>query len=384
MTNKLSRNILRKSFYFLFLFLCIAVTDKIYSKFEKFSFKDCTLILQKWMPCAFKASAIPGLIYEMAPGLKMTAQAIDVETNSMGIRDKEYSIKKPPNTFRIIILGDSVAYGLNLAYKDVFSTILENKLNDNKNGLKVEIINAAVPGYNTMQEYIAFINKWHVLNSDLVLVCFCWNDMTPAFVQMESRKGVIYAHLEHKLSQDKNLIKNITPEEMLSISMPNILYMPPLLHRQLIIHSSIYRTAAVKLYDFLSLRNKYKYPPQAYLNLVEHQTEYAAKSIKAYCTEHSIDLIFVLFPLLYDVIPQNAIDYVGKAKEMLANNSIKYVELKPYYKSQIDNLFKLSLDPKTSDNCHLNILGHKMTADALYDFLSSYLEDRYKGENVNN
>lgn len=359
--------------YILFIFFCLFIADKIYSKFEKNNFKNTTLIVQRWRSFAFKESKIPGLIYEMVPNTR--DKDLFIDTNSMGIRGREYKVPKPKNTFRILILGDSVAYGIDLAYSKVFSDILEKKLNAASNNTIIEIINTSVPGYNTMQEYIAFINKWQQYKPDLVLVCFCWNDNSPAFIQLEGQKGFIYSHLKHKPLEGL-CFKNITPQEMLSMSMPNIFYMPIFLHRQLMANSSMYRAITIGTYDYLALKYKYRYPPYGYLNLINDQTEYAVRNLKAYCGENSVDLIFLLFPLLYDVVPQDIPDNITRAKIILENNSIDYFELKPYYKSHSDSLVKLALRPIPSDYYHLNALGHKLTADALFDYLNKYLENR--------
>lgn len=360
-------------FYILYLVLGLAIVDKIYARYEKFPFQNSTLILQKWQPVAFRLSDIPGLIFEMVPNLKIRDKYI--ETNSMGIRAKEYKIPKPQDTFRILVLGDSITYGLALDQEKVFSLLLEDKLNSAKKDITYEVINASVPGYNTMQEYIAFINKYYIYEPDLVLVGFSSNDNSPAYVQEEDSRGAIYVYLKHKLDESNNLFENITPYEMLSISMPNIFHLPVSLHRRMMLFSSIYRTITMKLYDFLSTKNPYKYPSQAYFNIVKAQIEYAVKQLKIYCQDYGIDLIFLLFPELYDGYSYN--DSLSDAKKKLfENNSITYIDLLPYYLTKVDSLSKIRLAPK--DYCHQGDLGHQLTAEALYNYLVEYLSNKHK------
>lgn len=372
---KLFKNIFFIGLYSIFLFLCLVVTDQVYARYEKFPFQNCLLILQRWKPFAFKTSDIPGLIYEMVPNVKKMG------TNSMGIRDKEYQIPKPLNTFRILILGDSVAYGSQLEQEEVFSTLLRDKLNNHENNITYEVINAYVAGYNTMQEYIAFVNKCYIYKPDLVLVGFCHNDITPAFVQEADQHGIIYSYLRHKKSENGQFFENITPYEMLSISMPNIFHLPSFLHRRLMLSSSLYRGMMIRIYDSLTIKNPYKYPPGGYFNIVKDQTEYAIKNLKNYCRDYSIDLIFVLFPHLTDKypIPEARIyDFIGQAKKILEGNSINYIDLRPYYQSRVDTLSKLRFSLRQDDTTHLNTLVHKLTAAALYDYLVEYLKDKHK------
>ena len=52
------------------------------------------------------------------------------ETNSHGMRDREYSPEKPPNTFRIAVVGDSFTMGSGVAIEDVFHSRIESRQSD--------------------------------------------------------------------------------------------------------------------------------------------------------------------------------------------------------------------------------------------------------------
>ena len=73
--------------------------------------------------------------------------------NSDGLRDKEYSLEKPPDTFRMAMLGGSNECGYGVEKENIFETIVENKLDSiyapqQKN---VEIINFAGLGNMLLQ-----------------------------------------------------------------------------------------------------------------------------------------------------------------------------------------------------------------------------------------
>ena len=116
------------------------------------------------------------LDYSMTPDFKgrFTRQefSADVSTNSFGLRDVQYSEKKP-NDYRILALGDSFtwgAYGTEL--NQTFAKILEKKLNERHGKLNYQVINAGVPGYGTDQELAYLENKGSELKPDLVLLNF--------------------------------------------------------------------------------------------------------------------------------------------------------------------------------------------------------------------
>src|SRR5688572_21179795 len=65
------------------------------------------------------------LIYELKPSFSGKDGQIQIRTNSWGMRDKEYTLTKPRNTYRVAIIGDSVAFGYGLPLHLVFSERLE-------------------------------------------------------------------------------------------------------------------------------------------------------------------------------------------------------------------------------------------------------------------
>ncbi|MBM3811921.1 MAG: hypothetical protein FJW20_09830 [Acidimicrobiia bacterium] len=100
--------------------------------------------------------------------------------NSHGFRDRERTIQKPSGTYRIAVLGDSIAEGRGVALEDVFTAVLERKLNDCPayRGRKVEVLNFGVPGYGTAQELLQFRHTAAAYSPDLVILQFyAGNDM---------------------------------------------------------------------------------------------------------------------------------------------------------------------------------------------------------------
>ena len=83
-----------------------------------------------------------------------------ISINSDGFRDKEYPLEKSKNTFRIIILGDSVTSGFGVENNESYPEILEAKLNALNNGINYEVLNFGVWGYGTtVRLLIAVVDK---------------------------------------------------------------------------------------------------------------------------------------------------------------------------------------------------------------------------------
>jgi len=95
---------------------------------------------------------------------------VRVEINSHGWRDDEYPYKKPPGTFRILILGDSFVEGFQVPLRDTLAKVLEQKLNKRRRNVKV--INAGFGGVGTDYELLFFRREGFKYAPDLVIVGF--------------------------------------------------------------------------------------------------------------------------------------------------------------------------------------------------------------------
>ena len=101
-----------------------------------------------------------------------------VRVNSAGLRDREHATEKPPNVFRIALLGDSYAEALQVEQEAAFWAVMERRLNEcaSLDGRTVEIINFGVSGYGTAQELITLRERVWQYSPDLVLLAFTTNN----------------------------------------------------------------------------------------------------------------------------------------------------------------------------------------------------------------
>jgi len=114
-----------------------------------------------------------------------------VKINRDGLRDREHSKTKPPNTFRIAILGDSMTEALQVPLERTFWSVLERQLKSCKTlgDRVVEIINFGVSGYGTAQELLIFRDRATAYSPDVtVLAFYAGNDVRNNSKELEPFK----------------------------------------------------------------------------------------------------------------------------------------------------------------------------------------------------
>ena len=117
-----------------------------------------------------------GIVYELKPNVRGQFMGQPVVISSQGLHDFEYSRRKEPGTFRIVGVGDSSLFGWGVPFEDSGLKVLERRLNEKSRGQKFEVMNFAVPGYNTAMEAETFVQRCLEYAPDLVLLNFNTND----------------------------------------------------------------------------------------------------------------------------------------------------------------------------------------------------------------
>jgi lysophospholipase L1-like esterase len=102
---------------------------------------------------------------------------VDYQINEDGWRDRRYSRDKPPGVFRIVVLGDSVAFGYGVAAESTFPFQLEELAAKRTPEARIEVLNLGVGGYNPYNEAALFTDVGVGFQPDLVLIQFCINDL---------------------------------------------------------------------------------------------------------------------------------------------------------------------------------------------------------------
>lgn len=152
------------------LIVCFIAAEILFSLFGVSELKQDTPYRQR--DFVFHHSLVPN----SSAVFKSSEWSISYSINSLGFRDKEYSIPKPENTFSILLLGDSYTEGYGVESNSTFAKQLEVMLNQNGSRLNYEVVNAGVASYSPILEYLLLKDKGLALQPDLVILNFDWSD----------------------------------------------------------------------------------------------------------------------------------------------------------------------------------------------------------------
>jgi len=149
----------------------------------------------------------PQIGHEHRPNRREFLMGVEVTTNSFGLRDDEITLKKPINTYRIIMLGDSITMGWGVAQSQLYPTQLEKMLstpqmNNFPSSTHYEVLNLGVGNYNTVQEVASLRKKGLQFTPDMILLGYFINDAEPiqkAKVSFLIENSYLYAFLASRL-----------------------------------------------------------------------------------------------------------------------------------------------------------------------------------------
>lgn len=130
-----------------------------------------------------RPSANRRIIYELLPGLSVRFMDQPVTTNARGFRDRTIAFEKPARTVRIVGLGDSIMFGWGVREEEGYLRVLGRLLQAKYPANTWEVVNTAVPGYNTVMEVETLKEKGLRHQPDLVVIQYVRNDLSlPNFI----------------------------------------------------------------------------------------------------------------------------------------------------------------------------------------------------------
>ena len=115
------------------------------------------------------------------PGWVESRGDVSYRINKGGLRGPELTFRKPGDEWRLLLLGDSVTFGIGLNEKDCFAWQIQRLAGIQDTGKRLTVINASVVGYSPWQQYDLLDSVGMAFEPDLVVQVFCLNDVGQKF-----------------------------------------------------------------------------------------------------------------------------------------------------------------------------------------------------------
>ncbi|MEE9241107.1 MAG: SGNH/GDSL hydrolase family protein [bacterium] len=127
-----------------------------------------------------------------------------IRINKHGHRGPDYPEKKSPGVFRVLGLGDSFTFGWGVEDGQTFLRVLERRLREA--GRRVEVLNAAVPAWHSIQS-LRYLRKEGVrFRPDLIVMSYFVDDVYDSKIESfrNSEKAKNLRNEETELRRRKN------------------------------------------------------------------------------------------------------------------------------------------------------------------------------------
>lgn len=127
--------------------------------------------------------------YRNQPNLKGRFYGVPVVINSLGLRDRELSIAPDPDEYRVLVMGDSVVFGIGVPFEHSIPYQLERCLAVACSEWRMRTVNMGTVSYNTEQELIQLRTLGMRLKPKLVVLIYTANDVLPKMWIFEKRRA---------------------------------------------------------------------------------------------------------------------------------------------------------------------------------------------------
>lgn len=300
----------------------------------------------------FIPTDIPNLLYVPKPNGYSTVDGVVNQFNADGFRDRTYPRAKAEGVTRIVVLGDSVTYGLGVAADQAYPKVVERSLHE-LSTRRWEVLNFGIPGYATPQELIYYRQAAQWFQPDVILIGYCMNDII-----CSSRELPYIMDLKQQARRRPSFIEKLADHSELAY-MLRYQVLQNQVKNYIRQQSNDYQAA----YGYMNLYHQENYWGQFLANLDD---------LKALAEEDNVQVVFVLIPLLTELASYPWSDVDMRIRAAVIERNLHFIYLLDTLSMHKD----LKLRRYPNDYEHLSDYGHKIVGEVIAGYLLSWFPDR--------
>lgn len=330
-----------------------------------------------WDSHSFRRIQIgPPHFIENIPGGQARFTGVPVAINSLGFRGAEITTPKPPNTIRIMAVGDSITFGYGVSIEDTYAKALERRLNEHPlAGVRYEVLNGGTLG-GSLVDYLHFLyQKAALVQPDIVLIGLCLND-----ILVYTQAGPISRPEEDMRDNEILWVRHLNRFVLQHSHLYTLMYSRL---KSFLYGSGILDINKVQDLNFLVLS-----PPSDYQKKAWESSLGMLTQIATFCREHEYQLVVAAFPMQMQLSMSNLQFYREKYHLRLSDNALSgdpqrrlqeyatttgltLVDLLPAYRRYDPNELYLHNQMIPADPTHPSVKGNQIAADAIFLALQS-------------
>lgn len=292
----------------------------------------------------------PVVDYRRIPDLSWVSNNLRYDINSAGWRDREHAVAKPPGTYRMLSVGDSVTNGHGVDGGEIYTRQLESILNaDPPAQLDYEVILITLGALNSAQEVHLAETEGLRYEPDLIVVGYVLND---------PGEGASLGR-DRERAQERSFMARIKEGAQ----------------RSSLVHLA-YRTGQRVMWGARRALDEAEvaaYATDDYFARLHRSPESWARVTGAFdrleriSTETEIPVLIVIFPVLHDFESYAWAEVHVQVAEAAGARGFHVLDLLPTYRGHDPN----DLQVVEGDHVHPNAFGHRLAAEAISGFLRS-------------
>jgi len=320
----------------------------------------------------------------LRPGATGMLCGVPVAVNEYGERGRVYSRAKPPGTFRICVIGDSIVFGLGVLDDEKYPQMLQRRLRARFGNEKIEVVPFGQVHYHLSAYRERLLPKALSFDPDLVVLGFVLNDFELRPASASSRGATHPAE-----SRRHGVAGYATRLKRLSAELRKYSHLVYLLRKQAQVLLSTKLISRDELIHYWEL--ECMYPETEDFRLRWAYTVEQSDAMQAACRARGVPMAIAVTPFdlqlnaerlehyRHDLedLPGSCLDAIPQRmlRDHAAERGITFVDLTESFRTHAKQVFFEVLEGRT-DLCHPNAEGHRLMGEILAERLAPMLAAR--------
>jgi lysophospholipase L1-like esterase len=317
---------------------------------------------------------------ENIPNRTAVFSGVPVSINSVGLRDSEVVLPKPPRTIRMIAVGDSVTFGYGIPIEATYPKVLQRRLNgisasqnNSSEAPHFEVLNAGTLG-GSLGDYLHFLNqKTDLLQPDVILLGLTLNDI----LVYSDAGGVVENGAEFQ-GEHQSRLRRVSQlllrhSQLYALSYSRV--------KSILYSAGVFDMNKVQGSNFLAVA-----PPSPYQEKAWQSSLAMLSRIADFCHQRNLGLFIIVFPMEMQLSTQQfdfyqkiyrlrlgegtlAADPQRRLHHYAAANGLNLIDPLPAFRAHAHEGLYLRNKMIPSDPTHPSILGNELIANEIFGAL---------------